>query len=283
MEVVTLELVESGLKAALNRYGAAFPDSRLLEAIEYALFPAGKRVRPLMFLGLAADLKLPPAEVMPIASAIELIHSSTLIHDDLPALDDDDERRGKPSCHVRFGQAQALLAGNTMLVWALSEVCSSGCLSERVHIDASELLSRTYITVCEGQMLDLRGPQNLDALLEIHRKKTAVLFESAALLAPICSEGGPDLKESAARYGLQYGFAFQLLDDLIDADAGELEDSNVVQVAEKNEIRRLVEQNREGFNQAYEGLRSVVPAASNLSVQFQEMDGRLKEALSWGS
>ena len=187
-------------------------------ALAHSLFPAGKRIRPMVALSLCSDLGGDPTKLFIPSSALELIHCSSLIHDDLPALDNDDMRRGKPSTHKAFGEATAILAGDLLVSQAF--VVLSGCpLSPNIKLSMIEALSRGYVDVCNGQQLDLLPPGDrgdLGDLLTVHELKTGALFSVATRFAGLVAGLEGDRLESAVDVGLWTGILFQVIDDYLD-------------------------------------------------------------------
>ncbi|MEW6724385.1 MAG: polyprenyl synthetase family protein [Bacillota bacterium] len=188
--------------------------AQLHEAMRYAVFPGGKRLRPVLSLAaadaIAGKESLP--KVLPLAAAVELIHSYSLVHDDLPCLDNDDWRRGRPTCHRRFGEAIALLAGDALLTLAFELVGEvPGAAAELARAAGS-------LGMVGGQAAELVCPvAALDDLTIIHRLKTGALFRAAVRLGGLAA-GADDLAMTALTvYGDEIGLAFQIADDLLDA------------------------------------------------------------------
>ncbi len=190
------------------------------EAMRWSIFAGGKRFRPALVLAAADLFDAPREDSVPAAAAVEMIHTYSLIHDDLPAMDDDDWRRGRPSCHRKFDEAIAILAGD-----ALSNLAFL-TLAERV---ADPTLGRAMIRelagasgtdgMIGGQVLDIQA-ENLApdrALVEdIHRRKTAALIRASVVMGGIAARAGADTLAALARYGEALGLAFQIVDDVID-------------------------------------------------------------------
>jgi geranylgeranyl diphosphate synthase type II len=182
----------------------------LEEPMRYALDPGGKRIRPILCLAVAESAGGTVEEALPAASAVELVHAFSLVHDDLPALDDDDERRGRPSAHVAYGEGVALLAGDALLVEALR--LALGYDDPRL---ARELADAT-LGMIAGQFRDVRG-EDAD-LLALHALKTGRLFGAAVGLG-LRAAGVPDGEQAPWRaFGEELGLLFQVVDDLLDAD-----------------------------------------------------------------
>lgn len=198
---------------------------RLHEAMRYSLFCGGKRLRPILALSVAEVLGQAPRTVLALACALECIHTFSLIHDDLPALDNDDLRRGSPTSHVVFGEAMAILAGDALLALAFDLIgeCRLFCPEGQV-LDALAMVSRAVGTrgMVGGQVADMES-EGKDGLTEadiasIHARKTGALL-IASLLAPARLCGASGAQERALRdYGHHLGMAFQITDDILDLD-----------------------------------------------------------------
>jgi len=193
----------------------------LHDAVMYSIDAGGKRLRPLMTLWSCVAAGGDPKIAMPAACAIEMIHTYSLIHDDLPAMDDDKLRRGKPTNHIVFGDAVALLAGDALLTYAFSTVAT--------HIKESEIAQKVIIALGDaagangmigGQAADILNEHNPKPSLElvqyIHLHKTAKMFEATGRMGAICAGGNPDTINRLGTYGLKLGLAFQIIDDLLD-------------------------------------------------------------------
>jgi geranylgeranyl diphosphate synthase type II len=183
---------------------------RLEDALRYSLESGGKRVRPVLCLAVAEANGASVDDALPAATALELVHTFSLVHDDLPAMDDDDERRGRPSAHVAFGEGVALLAGDALLAEALRL-----SLSYDSNVIARELVDAT-LGMIGGQYRDITGD---DAdLEELHRLKTGRLFVAAVRMG-LGVAGGPDADRAPwLSLGDDLGLLFQVVDDLLDGD-----------------------------------------------------------------
>ena len=192
-------------------------------AMRYSVQAGGKRVRPILCLESARIFTTDVAPVMPLACAVEFIHTYSLIHDDLPALDNDDLRRGKPTCHKKFGEANAILAGDALLTLAFETIANSPIEPGRrvavlSHVAAS---AGTMNGMVGGQVADLEaeghaiGPAHLEY---IHRSKTAALIRASVVAGAI--GGGADDENVARlkRFGETIGWAFQVVDDILDVE-----------------------------------------------------------------
>jgi geranylgeranyl diphosphate synthase type II len=218
-----LEEMRMSIDAELERLLAG-DGSRLFEAMRYAVLGGGKRFRPLLLLAAGEAFGAGRATLLPYACAIELIHSYSLVHDDLPSMDNDDMRRGKPSCHKAFGEGPALLAGDGLLALAF-EVIAGTSLPAR-HGERKEAAFREIAAAAgvggmiKGQWMDISlspGEMNEDVFIELIQKKTGALI-LAAVKAGALLAGAPARGLAAvAEYGEAVGFAFQLRDDLADA------------------------------------------------------------------
>jgi geranylgeranyl diphosphate synthase type II len=197
----------------------------LRDAMRYALQPGGKRVRPVLALATARAIGEDPALVLPVAAAVELIHTHSLIHDDLPAMDNDDMRRGRPSCHRQYGEAVALLAGTGLYAEAFRLVLTSQCGEPRaVAAAVGELAAATGIGgMVGGQFLDVGGgpAAGSSGLRRIHALKTGRLI-GASVIGPLIALRGADAEEITAfrAFASELGVLFQIVDDLLDANAG---------------------------------------------------------------
>jgi len=224
--------VDALLDARLPARARDDDPGRLIEAIRYSLLAPGKRLRPMMALGAAeAVLGTEPDEPIRIAcAAVELVHCYSLIHDDLPAMDDDDLRRGRPTNHRVFGEAMAILAGDALLTLAFEWIADAGETAVRLggplraahFLRASRALARGagIDGMVSGQARDIgEGPPNTIAALEVlHREKTAALFR-ASLEIGAAAAGADEVAFTAlGRFGELFGVAFQHADDLSDAE-----------------------------------------------------------------
>jgi geranylgeranyl pyrophosphate synthase len=194
----------------------------LWRAMRYAALGEGKRLRPALAVAACEAVGGTRASAWPVAAAVELCHAYTLVHDDLPALDDDDERRGRPTVHRAFGEATAILAGDALLTAAFGALAELG---ERAGEAIAVLATRAGAgELIAGQARDLAlvGAPSLAALQAIHRGKTGALFAAAAELGAIA--GGADVaaRASLRRYGFAVGVAFQFADDRDDGDHPEV-------------------------------------------------------------
>ena len=223
------EHVEAALRETLSRFTSDSPPS-LSEAMAYSLFAPGKRLRPLL-CALACEAAGGTLErSLPAGCAVEMVHTYSLVHDDLPAMDDDDMRRGLPTCHVKFGEALAILAGDALLTLAF-EVVGSSYGPRTVAVSTVELAAGAGPTgMVGGQTLDLAAEGRIAAreavgLEDIHRRKTGALFRSALRLGLYAAQAerddGVNLSDLAAidDYAAAFGLLFQITDDLLDVES----------------------------------------------------------------
>ena len=184
----------------------------LVDPMRHAL--GGKRVRPVLTLATADAIGFPVEDVLPAAAAVELVHSFSLVHDDLPALDDDRERRGAPSVWAQYGESTAILAGDALLVEAMRLVL----VYPRVSV-ARELVNAT-LAMIGGQQMDLEGGTQLD---ELHSLKTGALFSASVMLALWAADVPIDEHPPWRAFAAELGLLFQIVDDLLDGDGYVLE------------------------------------------------------------
>ncbi len=267
------------------------PPRRLHTAMRYAVFPGGKRIRPaltlLAHLALSKSRRLGPA--LPAACAVELVHSFSLVHDDLPCLDDSPTRRGRPSIHRRFDEPTALLAGDALLALAFEILArpSPGLPPGASAAIALELGRATgSMGMIGGQAAELDMAQEtaaLAALEEVHRRKTGRLFEAAAVAGGLT--GGADRRRLATlrRYARHLGLAFQIADDLLDLESDERSPSSPSTgagrdtypsvIGEDGARRALAAASRAAEREA----RRLSPAVSGLAIDLaQFVAGRRK-------
>lgn len=206
---------------------------RVREAMRYAVFSDGKRIRPILLLAVAELLGHDESPLLPAASAVEFIHTCSLILDDLPAMDDSERRRGKPSLHVAYDEATAILAAEALLLHAfalISENARRLKLGSDAALAAVGVAARAagYPGMVAGQYLDLLSKTNAptrEQVESIHLKKTASLFTASARIAAVLCQASPEEEEALARYSACLGLAFQITDDLLDAESSECKGS----------------------------------------------------------
>ncbi|UCD76717.1 MAG: polyprenyl synthetase family protein [Phycisphaerales bacterium] len=256
-----LDEIAASVDGFLSRYLQAvdLPD-KLRKSIEYALLGGGKRLRPCLIIlcceavGGRREVALGPA------AAMELIHAFSLVHDDLPAMDDDDLRRGRPTLHIHAGEALAILAGDAMMPLAFSLIYRTEGLSAKATHRLIRELAEATLAMIAGQVYDTLGgfPEGLssrDRLDLIHRNKTGALMRAACRMGAICGRAGEETLDAITRYGEAVGLMFQVVDDLLDVtqstehlgkaagkdrEAGKLTFPGLLGIpASREEVRRL--------------------------------------------
>lgn len=216
------ERVEAGLAGAV---ASVCQEAGLAEAMNYSLLAGGKRLRPRMLLAAGAMLGAQEAKAMPFALALEMIHTYSLIHDDLPAMDNDTLRRGRPTSHVVFGEAQAILAGDALLNGAF-ELMSRACLEADEQSREGSLRAMSAIAgaaggqgMIRGQWLDIAatdGAITRQQLETLHLNKTGALFCAAVKAGGHLAGADADTLDRLADYGRAFGMVFQMTDDILD-------------------------------------------------------------------
>jgi geranylgeranyl diphosphate synthase type II len=199
---------------------------RVFQAMEYSLFAGGKRLRPILCLLACRLVKGRAVPALSAACALEYIHTYSLIHDDLPALDNDDFRRGRPSCHKRFGEATAILAGDALLTEAFSLLSSPRHLKAvspeiRVQLIREIALASGLAGMIGGQEADLAGEKkkvSLAYLQDLHQKKTGTLIAASLVGGGLIGGADPETLRRLRHFGLRIGLAFQIRDDLLNVE-----------------------------------------------------------------
>ncbi|HEX4482740.1 MAG TPA: farnesyl diphosphate synthase [Solirubrobacteraceae bacterium] len=215
------------LRAEVERYLEALRFSEepltagLEQAMRYSLLAGGKRIRPVLALATARAIGLEPNDVMPLAAALELIHTYSLIHDDLPAMDDDDLRRGQPTCHVKFGEDVAILAGDGLYAEAFNHLLThQRSAPERVLLAAAELAAATGVNgMVGGQYADVNAGAGAGgaALRRLHELKTGRLIGASVLCVLLLGGVSEDpVAASYRRFATELGVLFQIVDDILD-------------------------------------------------------------------
>ncbi len=215
-------LIDEAMSTAL--FAGSSEYNKIVEAMRYSAL-GGKRLRGILTLEFAKMFGCETAEAMAYAVGVECIQAYSLIHDDLPCMDDDDMRRGKPSCHIAFGEANALLAGDALLTHAFTAISESDSAKNHPEraIKAVRILSgyAGFRGMVGGQVLDLEAAEKITdekTLSLIHKLKTGALIRASALLG--CSAAGADAELCALseKYAKEFGLAFQIIDDILDFD-----------------------------------------------------------------
>jgi geranylgeranyl diphosphate synthase, type II len=217
------EVVKDALTVIINK---RFTDSRLCNAMKYSLMASGKRLRPILCMAAAEAVSEVNPLVVSAACAIEMMHTYSLIHDDLPAMDNDDLRRGQPTCHIQFDDATAILAGDALLTIAF-EILSSyeehPVHHPKVILQVIQILSKAigYKGMVEGQMMDISNEGvaiGLDSLTEMHALKTGALIEASVKIGALLANADPDQVHRLSVYAKNIGLAFQVTDDILNIE-----------------------------------------------------------------
>ena len=212
--------LEDYFKGALD-----LPLAGLAEAMRYSLLAGGKRIRPMLVLEFCRICGGGVKEALPVACAIEMLHTYSLIHDDLPCMDDDDLRRGRPTNHVVYGECVATLAGDALQAEAFGTILRSELPAERRALCARFLSDAVGLDgMCGGQYLDMHGEDRKlseEELTDINSRKTGALLIAACRMGVAAGGGSEEQLEAAAQYGAAIGAAFQLRDDMLDVIGNE--------------------------------------------------------------
>lgn len=217
----------SMIEAALPQYlpPVTLPQGKVCEAMAYSLLDGGKRIRGCLTLAMCELCGGEVQSALPLACAVEMVHAYSLIHDDLPCMDNDDLRRGKPSCHIKFGEGTALLAGDALLTHAFSAASDAyfnGTLPAETVLRCVNQLSRAAGVegMIGGQVIDTateEAPMTPEQLEAMHGMKTGALIRSAAVLGCLAAGAPRDVVMQADLYAAKIGLAFQIVDDILDA------------------------------------------------------------------
>jgi len=219
------ELVDAHLDELLP-LANAYPEV-IHQAMRYSVFAGGKRLRPVLALATGDALGGDPNRLLPLACALEMIHTYSLIHDDLPAMDNDDFRRGQPTAHKKFGEGIAILAGDGLLTLAFQVLAEIPVPADRAEtkVKVIQRIATAIGTVCGmvgGQVVDLttEGKEFAREELEyIHSSKTGALIQASVECAALLCDTPQDLRERMGRFGSRIGLAFQVVDDVLDVEA----------------------------------------------------------------
>lgn len=216
---VRLEL--AAVESALDRLVPSDPPAGLGDAMRYAVLDGGKRLRPLLVLAACDAVDGQSDAAMRAAVAVELIHAYSLVHDDMPCMDDDALRRGKPTVHVKYGEAQAMLAGDAMQALAFEVLTPETGVAPALQARLVGLLARAagHEGMAGGQAIDLASvgcPLDESALRDMHRRKTGALLQASVLMGAACGRTTPQAWKALSDYGAAIGLAFQVVDDILD-------------------------------------------------------------------
>lgn len=219
------ELVDEALELSLAS-AKHWPES-LNESVRYSIFAGGKRLRPILALATAEALGAKPQGVLPVAAALEMIHTYSLIHDDLPAMDDDDLRRGRPTNHKVYGEALAILAGDALLTRAfevMAQAAKNGQAKTYLQVIARIAKASGSQGMVGGQVQDLASEKKqitLEDLEHLHRHKTGTLIRVAVEAGALIADASESQLTSLKAFGNCIGLAFQIADDVLDIVGGE--------------------------------------------------------------
>lgn len=211
-------MIEAALSECFRPKGAAFDG--LLSSMDYSLTAGGKRIRPILVLEFCRISGGDPEKALPIACAVEMLHTYSLIHDDLPCMDNDELRRGKPTNHVVYGECTAVLAGDALQAEAFASILNSQLPAE-IRANCAAILANAVGAdgMCGGQFLDMDGENSIhsiDELNEINKRKTVALLTAACKMGVAAAGGDGEMLRAAELFGKNLGYAFQIRDDMLD-------------------------------------------------------------------
>ena len=214
-----IRLIEDEILLELNRTKSI--DKTLMDAMKYSLTSGGKRLRPILLMAAADAINGNGSKFVTTASAIEMIHTYSLIHDDLPAMDNDDYRRGKLTCHKVYGEAMAILAGDGLLTLAFEVILRQRGVSHAAILFVIDEVTQAIGTngMVGGQAIDLLSEGkhiDLETLKKMHLGKTGALFKAAIRSGAILSSASGEQLQALTRYAESFGLAFQITDDILD-------------------------------------------------------------------
>ena len=220
-----MDYAEKSLKEYNFLTAETEPQKNLIEAMNYSLSAGGKRIRPVLVMAFCEAMGTDYKKAKAPACAIEMIHTFSLIHDDLPAMDDDDLRRGKPSCHKAFGEAMAILAGDALSILPFEIIADDTELSSKQKIKIISALAKATgkSGMIGGQVIDIENEQRNDVdeenLRNMYRNKTGQLIAVSCVMGCICAGADEEIINLSAEYGYKLGLAFQIIDDILDVTA----------------------------------------------------------------
>jgi len=224
----------------------------------HAQFPPGKMIRPILCLSYCMDLGGDWQKLLPAAACLELLHTSSLIHDDLPAMDDDDMRRGRASCHIVFGEATAILAGDLLVALAHKTLANTD-FSDSIKVRFLNSLSNAYLNLCLGQQLDLNGAGDEVLIRQIHKLKTAALFSATFEFGALGANVSEETVNLSCALGEQLGVSFQIVDDYLDLFSSEKgrqggsdsknKKTTFLELSDKEELVKIIDQQHRACNE----------------------------------
>ncbi len=277
-------ITESYLEGYFNRLLKEVPEKKLVESMQYSIMAGGKRIRPVLMLACAKMLEVPIEEIMPMAAALEMIHTYSLIHDDLPAMDDDDYRRGKPTNHMVFGEAMAVLAGDALLNEAcellLRNALKAGKQMENA-LEAAVIVSNAAGKdgMIAGQVIDMESEGKAietETLKTMHRKKTGALLKASILTPAVYARADSSIRKALTEYAECIGVAFQIKDDILDVESCGIELGKPTGSDAKNHKTTYV--TLFGLDKARQMLTEITEKALNALNPFGDKAWFLKEA-----
>ena len=266
------ELVERALQEELAN--TAILDEKLRESMAYSLMAGGKRLRPILLMAAADAVGVDGTKFLPVACALEMIHTYSLIHDDLPAMDNDDLRRGKPTNHVVYGEGIAILAGDALLTLAFTVILRQKAVPAEALLRVVDEISRAAGAegMVGGQVLDLEAENrqiSMEELRRVHTGKTGALFRAALRSGAILAGASEEQLSALTAYADHFGLAFQITDDILDVIGNAEEIGKPVGSDEKNHKSTYV--TLTSLEMAQElARRTVAEAEAALSVFGQE-------------
>ena len=212
---------QAAVEAALDRWVPSNAPAELGLAMRYGVLDGGKRLRPLLVLAAAQAVHGQREAALRAACAVELIHAYSLVHDDMPCMDNDVLRRGKPTVHVQFGEARAMLAGDAMQALAFEVLTPDEGVPPDLQARLCSLLARSagHAGMAGGQAIDLASiglPLGEHALRDMHHRKTGALLQASVLMGAACGAASPTAWRALSAYGDALGLAFQVVDDILD-------------------------------------------------------------------
>jgi geranylgeranyl diphosphate synthase type II len=276
-------LVEEYLETYFDKLNEEVEEKTLIQAMRYSLMAGGKRIRPVLSLAVAKMLGILINEIMPIAAAIEMIHTYSLIHDDLPAMDNDDYRRGKPTNHKVFGEAMAVLAGDALLNEAAELLLK---VSAQAKENMGNALEAAYIVISSagklgmiaGQVLDMEseGKQiSAETLKTMHKKKTGALLKASIMAPAVYARANSQVRKALEDYADCIGITFQIKDDILDVESTIEDLGKPIGSDEKNKKTTYV--TLYGIKNAKELLEDITSQAINALMPLGETAWFLKE------
>ncbi|WP_445612678.1 polyprenyl synthetase family protein [Geobacillus sp. YF-1] len=278
MEQREIEQFLNGQKRAveetLSRYMARLRGPETLRrAMAYSLEAGGKRIRPLLLLATVQALGKDPALGLPVAAAVEMIHTYSLIHDDLPSMDNDDLRRGKPTNHKVFGEAMAILAGDALLTYAFQLIAEidDDRLSPPIRLQLIEQLAQAAGPegMVAGQVADMEGEGKTLSLAEleyIHRHKTGKMLQYSVRAGALIGGASTEQQRELEAFADHLGLAFQIRDDILDIEGAE------------EKIGKRVGSDRDNNKATYPALLTLAGAKQTLRVHIEEAQRHLRQA-----